>query len=85
MSEKVEYVEVTVKVPKNVVKALREYVLKDDSMTEQEYWEKNAVGVVVADIECIASDDEEIECEPRIILEKYDLMKYHDRQVRQNE
>lgn len=37
---KVETVEVTIRLPKNVVEALREFVLKYDDVTEQEFWEK---------------------------------------------
>jgi len=69
---KEEFVEITVKVPENAIKALREYILPHDQITEEEYWQNSVVGDIVADLEYIASHQN-----PMKILEKYDLTKYH--------
>ena len=74
MSEKVETVEVTMKVPKNVVEALRGFILKHDTATEQQYWERQAIQTVTADIDCICEAEN---LEPMDVIEQYGLLKYY--------
>jgi len=74
MSKKEETVEVTIKVPKNVVKALKEFVVKYEKLTPQKWWEKNAPGWVVADIDCICADEK---LDPEPILKQYGILKYY--------
>lgn len=75
MNEKVKYVEVTMKVPKNVVEALREFVLKHDTVTEQEFWTREAISVIVGDIKCVCAD---AKLDPIPIMEKYNLLRYYN-------
>ena len=73
MSEE-ETVEVTIRVPKNAIAALREFVLKHDAVSEEEYWKREAVGGVLADIDCICCD---LKVDPVPIVKKYGLLKYY--------
>ena len=75
MSEE-ETVEVTIKVPKKVVQVLREFVLKHDNVDEREYWEREAIGVVMADIDCIVVDEKIDGGDPKPTLKRYGLLKY---------
>ena len=67
---KEETVEVTIKVPKSVLKALREFILKYDNVTEEEYWRREIPGWIMADIDCICSG-------PMHIIKQYGLEKYY--------
>jgi len=74
MSEE-EFVEVKVKVPKNVIAALKEYVLEEGE-TVQQYFERETPGWVAADIDCIACHDPNVD-DPDALIEKYGLKKYY--------
>lgn len=74
MSErKEELVEVALKVPKNVVKALKEFILKYDGATELEYWKNAFVQRVIADVDFFCNKQH---LDPETIYKKYDLQKY---------
>jgi len=72
--ESEELVEVRFKAPKNVMAALREFVLKHDRITEEKYWARETPGWVIAEIDCICG---ETHLDPKPILKKYGLMKYY--------
>lgn len=72
----------TVQVPKNAMDALKEFILKHDTVTEQEYWEREAVNWIIADIDCICSELDEY---PEPILEHYGLLKHYDHKTLRGE
>jgi phage-related protein len=67
-------VEVTIKVPKNVMEALKFFVLEHEGLTDQEWWQREAPGWVVADIDCICADKK---LDPKPIIKRYGLKKYY--------
>jgi len=75
---KEETVEISIKVPKNVVAALREFVLKHDPISEQEYWEREAIESVIADIDFFCDKERIDGGDPEPTIKKYGLENYHD-------
>jgi len=68
-----ETVEVTIRVPKTVAGALRNFVLKHEGITEKQYWEREAIQMVMADIDFFC-DKEHLETKG--VLEQYGIIKY---------
>jgi len=64
-------VEVTVKIPKEILECLREDILKVSKENEQEYFKRAIIQTVVADLDFFHR-------EPKLILEKHGLLKYYD-------
>jgi len=74
---KQETVEITIKVPKNAIDALREFVLKHNRETEEEYWARDVIASIIAEIDFICYHEPIGDGNPEPILEKYGLLKYY--------
>jgi len=74
---KQETVEITIKVPKNAIDALREFVLKHNKETEEEYWARDIITSIIAEIDFICYHEPIGDGNPKPILEKYGLLKYY--------
>jgi len=74
---KEETVEVTTRVPKNVMAALREFVLKHDNVTEQEYFEREVIRTIVAEIEFFCWHERIDDGDPKPTLKRYGLLEHY--------
>jgi hypothetical protein len=78
MSEKQETVEVTIRLPNNIAKALKEFVLKYSEAKTIEVWlEQEIAGWVAADIDFIVDRHKVDSGDPKPTLEKYGLGPYY--------
>lgn len=77
MSEQVETVQVTMNLPKNVVRVAKEFILKrhgayEDDATVEEFFEREATYTVVSLVDAMCGKEH---VDPETTLEKYGLLQ----------